>query len=195
MTAFLACSSFSSLRKQAEAGDAEAQNKLGTMYSDGEGAPQNYLEASKWYRKAAEQGNASAQVNLGWLYISGQGVPQDYEEAYNWFLKAAEQGNGDGMSSIGNLYKDRGYKGSPGRQIDYVQVYIWYSLAAARTSPEKTTKNYMIEKGGKRRYVGTSYVRDAYISDRDDAASHLSPYQLREAQRMASEWEKSHPIK
>jgi TPR repeat protein len=28
------------------------------MYANGEGVPQDYAEAVKWYRKAAEQGNA-----------------------------------------------------------------------------------------------------------------------------------------
>ncbi len=40
----------------AEQGDADAQNKLGFMYDDGLGVPQDYAEAMKWYRNAAEQG-------------------------------------------------------------------------------------------------------------------------------------------
>ena len=31
----------------------------------GQGVPQDYAEAVKWYRLAAEQGNADAQYNLG----------------------------------------------------------------------------------------------------------------------------------
>ena len=55
------------------------------MYEQGEGAPQNYAEAAKWYRKAAEQGNATAQESLGSLYEQGQGVPQNYIWAHMWF--------------------------------------------------------------------------------------------------------------
>ena len=35
------------------------------MYDNGEGVPQDYAEAVKWYRLAAEQGDARAQYNLG----------------------------------------------------------------------------------------------------------------------------------
>ena len=55
------------------------------MYEQGEGAPQNYAEAAKWYRKAADQGNDTAQESLGSLYEQGQGVPQNYIWAHMWF--------------------------------------------------------------------------------------------------------------
>jgi TPR repeat protein len=38
------------------------------MYREGEGVPQNYAEALKWFRKAADQGNANAQFKLGIMY-------------------------------------------------------------------------------------------------------------------------------
>jgi len=41
-------------RPLAEAGDATAQFILGGMYAKGQGVPQDYGEAAKWYRKAAE---------------------------------------------------------------------------------------------------------------------------------------------
>jgi TPR repeat protein len=34
------------------------------MYANGQGVPQDYGEAIRWYRKAAEQGFADAQFNL-----------------------------------------------------------------------------------------------------------------------------------
>ena len=66
------------LRMAAEQGHAVAQYFLGTMYSNGEGMPQDYQEAVSWYRKAAEQGDAGAQYNLGNMYNNSEGVPQDY---------------------------------------------------------------------------------------------------------------------
>jgi TPR repeat protein len=47
------------------------------MYANGQGVPQDYAEAVKWFRKAAEQGNAMAQYNLGIAYANGQGVSRD----------------------------------------------------------------------------------------------------------------------
>ena len=38
------------------------------MYDEGQGVPQDYAEAVKWYRMAADQGNADAQSNLGFMY-------------------------------------------------------------------------------------------------------------------------------
>jgi TPR repeat protein len=61
------------------------------VYDDGDGVPQDYAEALKWYRKAADQGNASAQFNLGKMYDNGQGVPQDYVQAHLWLNLAASQ--------------------------------------------------------------------------------------------------------
>jgi len=51
-------------------------------YDKGQGVPQDYREALKWYRLAAEQGNAAAQNNLGTMYERGLGVPQDKVLAY-----------------------------------------------------------------------------------------------------------------
>ena len=57
-TQFVAC------RAAAEAGNVGAQFNLGYMYNVGQGVPQDYTEASKWYRRAAEAAHAVAQNNL-----------------------------------------------------------------------------------------------------------------------------------
>src|ERR1035438_5254339 len=41
-----------------------AQVHLGLMYYQGQGVPQDYKEAMRWYRLAADQGDADAQFNL-----------------------------------------------------------------------------------------------------------------------------------
>ena len=79
------------LIKTAEQGDAEAQFNLGVIYDEGQGVPQDYAEAAKWYRMAAEQGDADAQFILGVMYDEGQGVPKDDTEAVKWYRLAAEQ--------------------------------------------------------------------------------------------------------
>jgi TPR repeat protein len=61
------------------------------MYGNGQGVPQSYAEALKWFRKAANQGNAAAQFNLGLMYRMGQGVPQNYVLAHMWFNLAISQ--------------------------------------------------------------------------------------------------------
>ena len=52
-------------RPLAATGNSITQTNLGGMYYQGQGAPQDYLGAFKWYRLAAAQGNADAQYALG----------------------------------------------------------------------------------------------------------------------------------
>ena len=66
------------------------------MYADGQGVPQDYKEAAKWYRLAAEQGDASAQTNLGFMYADGQGVLADFVRAHRWFNIASANGHKNG---------------------------------------------------------------------------------------------------
>ena len=80
------------LRPLADAGNAEAQCRLGMLYVEGMGVrPSDALGAS-WLRRAAEQGHGEAQYQLGRLYLSGRGVPDDRREAIALISKAAEGG-------------------------------------------------------------------------------------------------------
>lgn len=83
---------------KAEAGDAEAQFNLGVIYDTGDGVPQDYHEAAKWFSMAAEQGLAVAQHNLALMYARGEGVPLDYVLAYKWCNLAASQGYDFGIT-------------------------------------------------------------------------------------------------
>jgi TPR repeat protein len=64
-------------------------------YEKGQGVPQDYREAVKWYRLAAAQGNELAQVNLGVMYTKGRGVGQDFVRAHMWFELAAAASTGN----------------------------------------------------------------------------------------------------
>ena len=83
---------FEEWRALAEAGDAEAQTALASLYASGQGTPANPAQAVHWYRRAAEQGDAVAQQNLGDLYGRGVGVGRDLVGAYVWLALAADQG-------------------------------------------------------------------------------------------------------
>ena len=110
----------------AEAGDADAQSNLGSMYNNGQGVPQDYAEAVKWYRLAAEQGYPNAQSNLGYMYLKGQGVPQDYAEAGQWYRLAAEQGFAQAQNNLGAMYEN-----GHGVLQDNVMAHMWYNIASA----------------------------------------------------------------
>ena len=63
------------------------------MYGNGEGVPQDYKQAVKWFRKAAEQGYVDALYNLGVRYNNGEGVLQDDVMAHMYFNVAAVSGD------------------------------------------------------------------------------------------------------
>ena len=116
----------SEILKRAEAGNPNAQNQLGMLYSEGRGLPQNYLEAKDWFKKAADQGHAAAQVNLGTLYSLGQGAPYSDHMALFWFQRAAEQRNALAFAKLGMMY-ERG-RGVPQSLVD---AHMWYNLSVA----------------------------------------------------------------
>jgi len=79
---------------------ALAQYYLGVMYSNGQGVPQDFKEAGKWFLSAAQQGTPQAQFRLGELYASGKGMPQDFEQAYAWFSVASHLGHSKAVESM-----------------------------------------------------------------------------------------------
>ena len=91
-------------RKVAEQGNPKAQSHLGYMYYAGEGVPQSFEEAVKWYGKAAVQGDRDAQYNYAVAYAFGEGIKQDYKEAAVWYRRAAEQGHAIAQYSMGISY-------------------------------------------------------------------------------------------
>ncbi len=146
-------------RKAAEQGLSLAQHNLGFMYDKGRGVPQDYKEAVKWYRKAAEQGESLAQFKLGFMYSRGRGVPQDYKEAVKWYRKAAEQGVAQAQVNLGSMYFN-------GRGVpqDYVQAHKWFNLFASSSKDKDAAR-----------------VRDL-------VQNIMTPAQVAEAQKLASEW-------
>lgn len=110
-------------RPLANQGVAQAQFNLGSMYQNGDGVAQSYVEAVKWYRLAADQGHAVAQNNLGLMYRDGQGVTNDYAEAAKWFRIAADKENREAQINLGLMYRD-----GQGVTKDYVEAVKWFRL-------------------------------------------------------------------
>jgi len=149
-------------QQKAEQGDSTAQVALGMRYFLGLDFAQDYQLALEWFRKAAKQGHSAAQYGLGGMYAFGNGVPQDYQQAATWFRKAAEQGLAKSQFSLGEMYTF-----GHGVPQDYVQAHKFYNLAAARLTGEA-------QEEAARRRAGL--------------AKKMTPQQIAEAQRLASEW-------
>jgi clan AA aspartic protease (TIGR02281 family) len=149
------------------------------MYEVGQGVPRDDAQAVVWLRKAADQGNADAQANLGWIYANGQGVAQDYTQALVWLRKAAEKANADAQGVLGEMYRD-------GRGVpqDYVRAHMWLNLAAARS--DDATHQMAVKV--------RDYTHQMAVKARDDVAVKMTPDQIVEAQRMASEWMQAHEL-
>jgi len=120
------------IEQAAEAGDAEAQFKLGALYANGKGVKQDSKVAAQWLRKAAKQGNSPAQTLLGWCYAGGNGVSRNMGEALEWYSKAAEQGDTDAMCSLADLY----IEGQAGIEQNTRAALKWYETAANLGHPK-----------------------------------------------------------
>jgi len=141
----------------AEQGFATAQVALGSMYAKGEGVPQNYKIAAKWFRLAAEQGNADAQYLLGARYIEGTGVRQDYTIAKKWLLLAAEQGNAYAQFSLGAMYVN-----GEGVLQNYKMAHMYFNISAANGH----------DQGGKFRNRIADLMTTQQIADAQQMAKH-----------------------
>ena len=150
-------------RPLAEQGHAEAQFHLAALYEEGWGVAPDYAEAAKWYRLAADQGHAGAQLYLGFCYRNGWLVPQDRAEAAKWYRRAAEQGD-----DIAPLHLAAMYGHGEGVTRDYVQAHMWSIIASSRLSPGED--------------------RDGAVRNRYIVEGEMTPEQIAEAQRLASEW-------
>ena len=123
-----------------------------------------YGDAVSIWKKASRGGDSVSQFNLGRLYESGIGIKQNYEAAAIYYLSAAKKSHPYAQGSVAVLY-------AYGRGVpqDYVQSYVWSTLAAA---------NY------------PKWARDersAAIRNRDIVAARMSAQELLAAQRAIEE--------
>ena len=151
------------LRQSAEKGDVSAQFRLGQLYDEGVGVPQNSRQAKEWFEKAAKQGHVGAQINLGTLYLQGEGAPQSAQMALFWFEQAAGQGDALAFAKLG-------WMSEQGRGVvqDFIQAHKWYNLAAAN-----------------------GHLKSAEY--RDTLAKQMTPAQIAEAQQLARDWKPKTP--
>jgi TPR repeat protein len=107
------------------------QNQIAIMYSLGDGIPQNYDKAAKWYLKSANQGYTNAQFNLAVAYYHGRGVLQSYTKSIEWYTKAADNGCAQAQVNLGEMYT-RGI----GHKKYYQKAFNLFSRAAIQNDAE-----------------------------------------------------------
>lgn len=128
---------FDSLITKAEAGNVEAQNRVGEMYEYAQGVKREPNEALSWYQKAAETGYIPAIHNLARAYNFGIGTNVDFAQAEALFRQAADAGYAESMFFLGTLYAT--LNGSDSSLDPDVLAYAWMQSAAERGSQTAET--------------------------------------------------------
>jgi TPR repeat protein len=121
----------------------------------------DYPEALRLWGQSAD---ARAQFSVGQMYYIGQGVLRDNAQADAWFRKAADQGFVYAQFDLGVAYEDGGL----GVQQDYALAHMWFNLASSPAT--------------------NADLRQMAVQHRDQVATKMTPAQIAEALRMASEW-------
>ena len=117
------------LRSAAEAGDADAQFRLGVCFMCGRGFardavhrfPRDAVRAEGWLRKAAEQGHRKARMWLVIIHARGLSLKQ----AAQWYQECADRGYAEAQYLLGCCYRD-----GTGVPQDYARAADWFLKAA-----------------------------------------------------------------
>lgn len=184
------------LQPLAEAGNADAQYDLGTMYSDGHGVPRDARQAEAWWEKAANQGQADAQFSLGFMLLYGQGegdnaVAADPNAGLPWLQKAASQGHPSAEYFLGYLY----WSGTivpldPQKALQYTlpaaqqgradaEYQAGMILAGQRGAQNAIEAYKWLELAARQNYPGAAKSRDQVGSER------LAPKEIEQAKGLA----------
>ncbi|MCK2184372.1 tetratricopeptide repeat protein [Halomonas getboli] len=96
------------LEKAAEAGNPEAQTRLGMNIRGGQGwyflGSRRLEAAAEWFRKAAEQGYVPAMKSLSEVLIK----LEDFEGSWRWSLKGSDLGDESLRTRVGWCYLNPG---------------------------------------------------------------------------------------
>jgi len=137
---------FKAMRRRAEAGETDAQFRLGVMYAYGRGTARDETEAVNWLRKAAQQKHLTAQTRLGLMLARGAGVKKDEAEAATWLRQAAELKDAIAQFNLGLMHAH-----GLGVPKDRERAIHWYRQAAAQGHTGARVNLGVLERGGSSR--------------------------------------------
>ncbi len=156
---------FSKTLALAEKGNAKAQYKVGTMYSEGIGTEVNFTQAVRWLEMAAQANVSDASARVANLYYAGKGTSQDYSKAYHWYSVAADLGSTPAMAMLATMNRD-----GKGTTQDTVKALQWFFLAA-------------------------HHGNQAVLPALQKLIKQVTEEQKKEAQKLAQEWLQKNPRK
>lgn len=92
----------------ANEGNTLAQYRLGMLYYQGDGVPEDEKQAVFWWKKAAIQGHVESMFQLGSAYLFGvqaaRTVTDPDREAASWYFQAASAGHAEAQYHLGLLF-------------------------------------------------------------------------------------------
>ena len=139
-------SNFLETKARAEAGDANAQHKLGFMYKNGQGVEQDFKKALKWWQKAADQGDVLAETYAQMLLKEHPKLkqnPKERGEDAKTTKAKAEAGDAYAQYELGKWYAIcRGVK------QDFKKALKWYKKAADQGNPRAQSNLGVMYKNG-----------------------------------------------
>jgi TPR repeat protein len=102
----------------------DAIYRLGLLYLNGDGLPQNLTLATEIFKKSMDLGSADACYQLGLMHYPGKATDIDYSKAEQYYIVAANMGHCGAQLELGQLYED-GYIEGKG----FLHALKWYTNA------------------------------------------------------------------
>jgi len=192
---------FPLIKSAAEAGIAEAQFTLGTMYTHGQGTAQSKATAREWYARAAAQDHVEAIYNLGLHHDQGLEMEPDRAVALAYFERASALGHAEASYNAGHIFfmgdgvdKDmaRGFsyfetaaKGNLGNAYQALGWAYEFGLGTEQNYALASTNYASAMRNGA---LYASFFRaDLHTKMNDEALEHLNAGDITEAMRRYDE--------
>lgn len=184
--------------------NADEQFSRGVQYFNGEGVPQDFTEAARWFERAAAQGHLDARVRLGRMYLAGRGVRRNTARGlrllWDAFKQAEKQGNMEAAGAIGMMYSTEQVKI---RRNPQAVVGPVLELAEAGDSDAQALLALMYWRGSgmpanlveSYRWMLLSATGGNPDAEKEivSGVEDLSPQQFDAATGLAQAWQEEHP--
>lgn len=114
-------------------------NRLGALYCEGKGVPQDYAKGFQLIKWAYDQGNTWGVFYLGTAYFYGRGVQQDYVKARE-ILEKVDWNNKEVFYCLGVIYgQGLGVQENIAKGVEYLQKAKDYPAAKEELLKYKKT--------------------------------------------------------
>jgi TPR repeat protein len=134
------------MHKSAEQGLAAGQVGMGVLYENGDGVPEDPVEAVKWYRMAVEQNDPGAMNNLALLLATSKNERvRNPQEAISLATKAvASANNPDYLDTLAAAYFAAG---QTDKAIEAEQKAL--AMSPENASYKESLQKYLTANGGR----------------------------------------------